>query len=147
MNILDEHSLSVLRDAVRPKLWLYWIYDSRKPNDEFAYSEVLEMKERDDVYEWIFDTYIRHFFREGLLKTWPSLVEHLRDYAETCNKRCEQCNKFLFENRPRPCADHYPSTREFLRALSLDGFDRKAKIDSIEYLIKGWKVKIKPLWG
>lgn len=143
---LNKDVLSIIGEYSRPNLWLYWIVDNNMYHDNFDNSIVVESTSDEHARIKIFNTHVRHFFKESYLRLNTNMIRNLK-IMDTGHMdiNCVPCGRFYLGGGDSPCYEHYPPTDILLSYLESIGFGKPNMLMSIEVLIKKGIIKLKKL--
>jgi len=145
---LNKDVLCIIGEYARPRLWLYWVRNDTVYEDSFRFSEVIEAKNRDEALVIIFDTHIRHLFKEKYQAIYPEMLKLLRTIDNAhADFNCQRCGYFYMnpDSTLGPCYEHYPSKEALLTFFDILEFGNNDKAQSIKNLIGHQIIKFKKL--
>lgn len=139
---LNNDICEIIAGYTKQKMWLYWIKNPSKGDDEFKYSKTIRADNIEDVFVYIFAKYCKILHKQGCLTLNEKLHNSLMNYSKK-NDWCQRCSK-----REYKCPDHYPSNEEILEwyQTAFDPHSLKMhQIYSIKGLIGVGYIKIKEI--
>lgn len=149
--VLNKDVLGIIKEYARPQLWLYWVYDEHKDNDQVKNSNVIEADNIRDAYIKIYDDIIAMLVRTKIIRLPVTDILYIKKQENmiTMNNQCchEGCKCIVPPHRF--CNDHFPSNEILLKYI-VDSDHKYHTIWRLNYNIDFWRhghylLKIKQL--